>query len=687
MTDVDPRVSFPSAGVIRVHNRSLFGDAEGSACRQFLERVFRAGEVRSVAIRGGRSPHADIRHAPDPLGSLPVLERIIGLLRDSSQPASPRDGRLPDLVNGSAAIAAVRTARDHRGVVRYFRHGPLVTGWETRSDRPGRLRLRNRVLYRKSALCSLVERGLMGMLGVERCRVSSIRATIRVEFDPGQMDDLQVIEILDAVLASADHPDRLDPVNLHLSLCTANLPIAAAAQIVAPPLLPAAMALLGYTAFRAARRAGWELFRQGRPGAGTLDAVVLLGCIGTMAVLPGAVLCWLSSLGRTIVNRTEEQSRRMLLGSFGKQPRTGWLWRDGTEVQVAVERLRTGDLIIVAAGEAVPADGHIVQGRALIDEHSLTGKSMPAERGVGDRVYASTFLAAGEVIVSVEAAGRRTATAQIGRTLEELAGYRLATHRQGERMAATAVLPALGLGAVGMATMGPAGALAVINRDLDTGLRMGMPLALISSAAKCAHLGILVKDGRALEAILEVDTVIWDRSAAIDERRLAVLRVVACDGSSADDVLELAAAAAERFHQPEALAIRRAAREAGLLERKARDPWYEVGQGFAAEVDGCRVRVGGRRFVESAGIDPPDQLARAVDQSRREGTRMVFIGVHDRVAGAIELRPDVNGGILRVIEELRSRGIRRMELVSGDGEMATSSNSLAGWASTGASPR
>ena len=101
----------------------------------------------------------------------------------------------------------------------------------------------------------------------------------------------------------------------------------------------------------------------------------------------------------------------MLLEAIGKQPRYAWLDRDGVEVQVPVESLQQGDAIVVHTGDTVPVDGHVVEGVAVIDQHALTGESSPAEKGIGDRVYASTVLVGGEIHIVVEQAGHETASA------------------------------------------------------------------------------------------------------------------------------------------------------------------------------------------------------------------------------------------------------------------------------------
>src|SRR5271169_5360080 len=234
--------------------------------------------------------------------------------------------------------------------------------------------------------------------------------------------------------------------------------MAAIAQFAAPGLLPAAAVLFAYTSIPTFKAARGVLVDERRLGVDVLDAIVVVGCLGTMAIFPGAVLCWCLSFGRVLVKRTQDNSKKLLLNAFGKQPRYAWLFRDGTEVQVPLDRLQVGDLVVVNTGEVVPVDGHVVEGMAMIDQHALTGESTPAEKGVGDRVFAATLMVAGEIRVAVEKSGNETASAKISQILNDTAGYKLSSQHKGERLADKAVIPTLAVGTVGMATMGLGGA-------------------------------------------------------------------------------------------------------------------------------------------------------------------------------------------------------------------------------------
>src|SRR5262249_62086988 len=138
----------------------------------------------------------------------------------------------------------------------------------------GRLRLKNPVLYRKSELCQAIERELMSILGIDQYKTNSRTCAVQIDYDPRQLSKPQLIEILDSALSGAEQPTQLDKLDLHLPICTASLPFAAAAQFAFPPLLPVAPAVFAYTpipTFRASRNV---LFKERRDAARAVRPVV-----------------------------------------------------------------------------------------------------------------------------------------------------------------------------------------------------------------------------------------------------------------------------------------------------------------------------------------------------------------------------------------------------------------------------
>ena len=280
-------------------------------------------------------------------------------------------------------------------------------------------------------------------------------------------------------------------------------------------------------------------------------------------------------------------------------------------------------------------------------------------------------MVAGKVFVSVETSGSDTASAKISQILNDTAGYKLTSQHKGERLADKAVIPTLTIGAVGMATMGPAGAVAVLNSDFGTGIRMAAPLAMLSSLALCAHKGILVKDGRALELMNEIDTVLFDKTGTLTRERPEVGRVIAAAGFDAEEILGFAAAAERRFHHPIAQAILHRAQELDLDLPATDDTQYKVGYGISVHAQGHTIRVGSRRFMEMEGIELPRKVKAALEEAHREGHTMVMVGVGDRLGGAIELQASVRPEVREIIQGLRERGIKHIAIISGDHDAPT----------------
>ena len=656
---MDVRVSFPQPGMIHVEG-AVFADADSDACRTFLRCAFAVSEIDDVQLHRGRAPRAELRFAAAGACGRDILGRLSSLLTKAK--------------TGQEAAANVQLpviARDRRGSVRVQRYGERISAWALVREGLGHVRLSHPLIHRRSEVAEAIERELMSVLGIDKYSTNTFFATVTIDYDPRQLSRSQVIEILDGVLTATQIPSKLDKLDLSMALATASIPLAAVAQFAFPPLLPVSAALFLYTSIPTFMGAKDLLLTERRLGCDVLDVVVILGCLATGQILPGVVLVWCLALGRTLVKRTEDRSKKMLLNVFGKQPRFVWVVQDGVEVQVPLQDLDQGDVIVVNTGDVMPVDGVIAEGFAMIDQHALTGESTPAEKGPGDRVFASTVLVAGKVFVAVESSGTETASAKIGKILADTAGYKLARQHAGERLADTAVLPMLALGGLGFATMGPAGAVAIINCDLGTGIRMAAPLAMLSSLSLCASKGILIKDGRALDLMNEIDTVLFDKTGTLTRERPEVGHIHACGHWQTEAILRYAAAAEQKFHHPIALAILHEARDRSLDLPPVEESELKVGFGIAVRLDGRLIRVGSRRYIEMEGIAIPADVTGALEQAHALGNTMVLVAVDDELGGAIELQASVRPEVAEIVAGLRARGIKHLAIISGDHEAPT----------------
>jgi Cu2+-exporting ATPase len=684
---MDIQIRFPAAGQIEFESEFLFSQHDHEHCHEFVRRVAYAEAVECVTIetaRGRAAVHYRVdRISPGEVLSLlqsslveedhrpeatdgkrkaPGKNRVGQHLERKSDAAAPADG------NGQRAAERrpVKMLPDQNGVIRIYRQGQQLTNWQVRHELPGRIRFYNEALYRRSDICQSIERELMSVLGINTYKTSPLTCTVLVTYSPEQLRREQVIEILQTALEHASGEGEKDPHQLEFALCSVSVPLAAAAQFAVPALLPVSAALFLYTSVPSFKNAYHVLFTERRLGVDVLDSIVVTACAATGSVFAGSVLCWCLGFGRMLVKMTEDNSKKMLMNVFGKQPRYVWLFLDGQEVETPLDQVQAGDHIVVNTGEAIPVDGRIRQGLAMIDQRALTGESQPAEKSVGDKVFAATVLIAGRILVEVEQAGGETASAKIAQILNDTAGYKLGSQHKGEQLADKAVIPTLCLGALGLATIGPQGATAVLNSDFGTGIRMAAPLGMLSSLTLCAQHGILVKDGRALDTMHEIDTVLFDKTGTLTREVPEVGDVISCSDYSPDELLTFAAAAEHRMSHPIAKAILQKFAELGRPLPPIEDSKLKIGFGITVEVAGKKVRVGSARFMDMEQIAIPPEVRQTLELAHADGHSLVMVAVGDRLGGALELRASRRPEVEGIIQGLRRRGIKHLAIISGD---------------------
>jgi Cu2+-exporting ATPase len=680
---MDITVTYPAAGRIHFHSSFLFGDPANELCQEFVRRVIDSAGVLSITIKssqgtGGkrsrrRSPVAEVHYCAKSRTRREAIEEIYARLLGGGGPQNFFYSTSPANAEGAGRVAKkpLYLIPDHQGIVRLYRHGPVITSWQVKHEVQGRIRLYHPSLHRRKEVCQSIERELMSVLGIDNYKTSPLTATVLVNFNPKKIRREQIIEILDTAMGNTIVPPKKDKVDLSFPLCTVSVPLAAVAQFAVPALIPVSAGLFAYTAIPSFKGAYNVVVKERRLGVDVLDSIVVLGCLATGSVFAGSVLCWCLGFGRILFQKTQDDSKKMLMNVFGKAPRYVWLYRDGVEIETPLDRLQKGDTIVVKTGEVIPVDGFVREGMAMVDQHALTGESTPSEKSVGDRVFASTLMVAGKVFVEVESSGGETTSSKIAKILNDSAGYKMNSQHKGERMADKAVLPTLAIASTALATIGPAGAVAVLNSDFGTGIRMAAPLAMLTSLTLCAHKGILVKDGRALELMNDIDTVLFDKTGTLTREVPEVGRVLPANGHSADTVLRYAAAAENKFAHPIAKAILEKHKESGLPMPESDDSKYQVGYGITVSIEGHTVRVGSARFMKMEGIELPPDIQETLEHAHQEGHTLVMVGIDDKLGGALELHASQRPEARDIIAGLRQRGIKHIAIISGDHEGPT----------------
>ncbi|MCB0062868.1 MAG: heavy metal translocating P-type ATPase [Caldilineaceae bacterium] len=385
----------------------------------------------------------------------------------------------------------------------------------------------------------------------------------------------------------------------------------------------------------------------------------------------GAFSCFLFYLGTKVLFRMEGRSRQGFAHLFGQQPHFAWRVVEGTEIQVPTTALEVGDIVVVNAGEAIPVDGIITQGMALIDQHHLTGESQPAEKGVGERVLAATLLLTGRIWISVEKAGDETTAAQISTILEQTANHQTKLVTEGQQLADRSALPNLLLSLAAFPLRGFVGSVAVLGAGFGFNLRTCSLLSMLNYLQIAAHNAILIKDGRALEQLAKVDTVVFDKTGTLTLEQPHVANIH-CAQPTVDETTVLLYAAAAEFRQPHpiAKAILAAAEERGLALPMIDEAGYEVGFGIRVTIAEQVIRVGSARFLQQSNIAIPEAIQTVQAACRQQGHSLVMVARNDELIGALELHATPRPEVQQVVADLLQRNLH-LTIISGDQEEPT----------------
>ena len=376
--------------------------------------------------------------------------------------------------------------------------------------------------------------------------------------------------------------------------------------------------------------------------------------------------------GKLAVVRAKDNSKKLVMHLFEELPQKVMVVdAGGRAVLTPLDAVEKGDIIEVCAGEVIPVDGVITQGMASIDQHALTGESQPSEKGVQDMVLANTMVMAGTIQVRVEKSGFETTSFQVADMLFRSVSHKSDAQLKGEEWADQMTLPVLAAACVALPTMGPVPTAVLINGHIGVRIRLLGPLGTLKHISLASRKGILVKDGRALEKLHLVDTILFDKTGTLTSDEPEVTQIISAYNYREETLLGYAAAAERRQSHPIARAIVKAASERKIRLWDVHDSQYKIGYGISVTLGDNLIRVGSDRFLEEEGLAIPEKIQQAQERSHRAGNIFVLVGVNKRVAGAIELRPRVQEGMEELIASLKKRGIQHLAIVSGDREAPT----------------
>ncbi|MGH2757106.1 MAG: copper-translocating P-type ATPase [Actinomycetota bacterium] len=345
---------------------------------------------------------------------------------------------------------------------------------------------------------------------------------------------------------------------------------------------------------------------------------------------------------------------------------------DGVET-VSISELRQGDVVLVRSGARIPADGHVIEGTADVDESMLTGESRPVTKSEGDVVTAGTVATDSAIRVEVDAVGDDTALAGIQRLVEQAQSSRSRAQALADRAAAFLFYVATGAGVLtyiawtvfGEPRSAVERTVTVLVIACPHALGLAIPLVISISTALSARNGILIKDRLALERMRDVDVVLFDKTGTLTAAQHAVTGLAATNDNR-DDALALAAAVESDSEHPLARAIVKAAKEKGAIP-KASDFKSMTARGVEANVDGRSLAVGGPKLMDERGAELPGSLRDEVDRWKGRGAVVLFLLEKDRILAAFALEDRVREESREAVKVLHAMGVK-VAMITGDAQ-------------------
>jgi manganese/zinc-transporting P-type ATPase C len=449
-----------------------------------------------------------------------------------------------------------------------------------------------------------------------------------------------------------------------LALPTVSLALA----FVANPWVRAInMPLMLWNAYPIAVRAYKVWRNEGRLNVDFLDTLAIGASLIQGNHVAGTLVTWLIKLGDWIRDLTAAGSKRAVGDLLEFRGKTAWILREGSVISVPSDSIEVGDEVVVYPGEMIPVDGEIIDGSALIDQKTITGEGLPVTRGAGEAAFAATVLREGQITIRAQSVGDQTTAGQIVRLIDSAPVGDTRMQNHAERLADKLVMPTLGVATAASVLSGDMNRfLSLVIVDYGTGIRVAAPTAVLSSMTMAAREGIIIKSGRHMERLAEVDTVVFDKTGTLTQGNPEVIDVIGYQKKITDDhILGLAAAAESRLQHPVAEALRRKANDLQVVIPPCDETKFSVGLGVEGQVNGYYVHVGNERFMRQSGIRVTQSAA---DRERldEQGYSCLYVATDGKLAGLAPYADQIRPESRSVIQKLHALGVKNTIMLTGD---------------------
>lgn len=531
---------------------------------------------------------------------------------------------------------------------------------------PGRVRFKLLDLNNKTVNAPVLEAWMEGMAGVRQVRVNRSALSLIVEYEPEQVERQALVERLQGFSpqtlpagSAGDEPE----------IGMSALATSAITLVALPFLRPPLRRLLTLIAVAPTLAKGINTLLRRGIKVDVLDALAVGLAAARGEYITALITNLLLALGALLERTTERQSNRLLRRLLQPDPAPAWVERDDELIQIPADGVAVNEIVVVGVGERVPVDGRVVTGMALVNQAAITGEDVPVRKEAPKRVVSGSVLVEGRLRIQATQVGGQTTTALVARFIQDALDKRSSTQRLADELADKRVYLTLITGGLVYATTRNLTRLeSVFLVDYSCALKLGTPMAFKSGMYRAATEGILMKGGDAIERLAEIDTIIFDKTGTLTHSELLVtdVRVLEPGYCAEEALLAVVASVEEHASHPIAQAVVDAARERELQHISHGEVDYLVAHGMAAAVNGQRIVIGSRHYLEAHEAIDCAAHGAEIERLQDEGKTLLYVGSEGRLIGLLALRDTLRREAFATLASLRAQGIKQLIMITGD---------------------
>jgi len=404
--------------------------------------------------------------------------------------------------------------------------------------------------------------------------------------------------------------------------------------------------------------------RRGDVGLDIVAALSMTAALAFGEALAASIVALMYASGQYLEAFAERTARREMTALLSRVPRTALRYRDGKLEETVLELILPGDRLLVRRGDVVPVDGTVTQGLAVLDQSALTGESLPVQFKPGDAVLSGSTNAGEAFDLAATRRAAESTYAGIVRLVEAAQRARAPMSRLADRYALLFLVVTVVLaGAAWWLSGDPIRAVAVLVVATPCPLILAVPVAIVSGISRAAKLGILIKGGKAIEALAQVRSLVIDKTGTLTIGEAKLVSIRAADEAQPDELLRIAASLDQASKHVVARTVVAEARSRNLALAIPSNVVETPGEGIVGLIEGRHVVVGGIHFVAAKVANTDFSL---LPSNRPPGALAVAVAVDDRLAGFLILADEVRAGTEALLRELRNVGLERFVLATGD---------------------